>query len=54
MFYGVLPASADVTVVIMILLPTDCKTLFRGALWLHAPGKALYFVSSFQPFAGML
>ena len=25
MFYGVLPASADVTVVIMILLPTDCK-----------------------------
>lgn len=24
MFYGVLPASADVTVVIMILLPTDC------------------------------
>ena len=25
MFYGVLPASADVTVVITILLPTDCK-----------------------------
>lgn len=25
MFYVVLPASAGVTVVIMILLPTDCK-----------------------------